>query len=56
MQYKEVKSFESMLVGLHIEELRATPIPEKYDVAHLKEIYRCIFQDLPRAGVEIDDY
>jgi cell filamentation protein len=33
-------------------ELRESPVVGDYDLAHLREIHRRIFQDLPEAGIE----
>lgn len=40
------------LVGARLAEIRADPVKGSYDLAHLKEIHRRLFQDLPDMGVE----
>lgn len=41
---------EADLTSTRIAELRFAPVRGKFDVAHLREIHRRIFQDLPSAG------
>jgi len=40
---------EQLLVSRRIQQLEENPIQGNYDIAHLKEVHRYIFQDLPRA-------
>jgi cell filamentation protein len=42
---------EFWLVQQRIGELLERPISGNFDVAHLKETHRYIFQDLPKAGL-----
>lgn len=50
-EYISDDELEFRLTQIRINELRANPIQGKYDVAHLKEVHRYIFQDLPKAGL-----
>ncbi|MDR1848918.1 MAG: Fic family protein [Zoogloeaceae bacterium] len=51
MQYTENELLESDLTRRRIRQLQDNPIQGKYDIAHLKETHRYIFQDLPKAGL-----
>ncbi len=42
---------EEELSAVRILELRLNPIKGNFDVTHLKEVHRYIFQDLPKAGL-----
>jgi cell filamentation protein len=44
--------FEGRYTRWRIKELEANPVAGKFDAAHLKEVNRRIFQDLPRAGFD----
>jgi cell filamentation protein len=41
---------EAELTGARIAELRIAPVQGKFDINHLREIHRRIFQDLPSLG------
>ncbi|WP_424196645.1 Fic family protein (plasmid) [Ampullimonas aquatilis] len=43
---------ESKFTRWRIAELAAQPVKGKFDIAHLKEVNRRIFQDLPRVGFD----
>lgn len=49
------KRFEYELVGRRLLELDKNPIKGKFDQAHLKEINRYLFQDMPKLGPEWAD-
>jgi len=51
VHYTENERLESGLVRRRIWELQQTPIQGNYDIAHLRETHRYIFQDLPRVGL-----
>ncbi|MDQ1829251.1 hypothetical protein [Massilia scottii] len=46
------EKLEGRLTTKRIVELELNPVRGKFDVAHLKEINRRIFQDLPGAGFD----
>lgn len=46
------EELEGRFTHWRIAELEANPVAGKFDVAHLKEVNRRIFQDLPGAGVD----
>jgi cell filamentation protein len=48
---EERDQLEADLTFPRIVELELKPVQGKFDAAHLKEINRCIFQDLPSAGL-----
>lgn len=41
---------EGELAAARIEELRVRPVQGRFDAAHLQEVHRRIFQDLPHHG------
>ncbi|MFJ6194034.1 Fic/DOC family protein [Bacillus thuringiensis] len=54
MDYQDndlLKSFETIMTGVRIAELQANPITGNFDLKHLQEIHKYIFQDVyPFAG------
>jgi cell filamentation protein len=42
---------ETRLTWKRVQELELRPIPGKFDVAHLKETHRVLFQDCPQNGI-----
>ncbi|WP_257132400.1 Fic/DOC family protein [Bacillus thuringiensis] len=54
MDYQDndlLKSFETIMTGVRIAELQAKPITGNFDLKHLQEIHKYIFQDVyPFAG------
>jgi cell filamentation protein len=55
LENKWTKSFmdnrEAILIARRLVELRAHPLDGNFDITHLKETHRYIFQDLPQAGL-----
>lgn len=47
---REIEQKEGALTYARIEELERAPVEGKFDAAHLKEVHRRIFQDLPHHG------
>jgi len=45
---QQIESQEGALTFARIAELQRNPVAGRFDAAHLKEIHRRIFQDLPR--------
>lgn len=46
----ETERREGALTFARIEELNRKPVEGKFDAAHLREVHRRIFQDLPHHG------
>ena len=46
----ERKRVEANVVANRIHELVLDPVQGRFDAAHLKEVHRRIFRDLPDAG------
>ena len=47
------KEKQDIAVVLRIAELEENPVQGKFDIAHLKETHRRIFQDFPKLGSDI---
>ena len=45
-----IESAEGAITYARLEELRVNPVRGNFDAAHLKEVHRRIFQDLPHHG------
>jgi cell filamentation protein len=50
-QAEPLRELESRLNDRRLVELAISPVAGNFDAAHLKEVHRRIFQDLPAHGI-----
>ena len=50
MSDSHTERVEGALTFARVKELERSPVQGSFDAAHLKEVHRCIFQDLPHHG------